>query len=91
MRHTPVMFALLCLGAFSVLPGFGEEKPSHSVLENLAELEKPVTYTETKIPLGDLVRRISRDTGVPLTATRQVADEPVAVAVQKFPAGKLLR
>ena len=34
---------------------------------------------------------ITADTGVSLTAAREVADEPVAVVVKQYPAGKLLQ
>jgi hypothetical protein len=59
-------------------------------LAGAPELEKRVTYSETKIPLGELVARVAADTGVPLTAARDVADEPVAVVVTDFPARELL-
>src|SRR5436309_2964984 len=61
-----------------------------SVLEGVKELDKPVTYTETKIPLGDLVQQVAKDTGAPLTAAKEVADEPVAVVVKGIPARELL-
>src|SRR5438094_963946 len=47
------------------------------VLEQVRELDKPVTYTETKIPLGELIQKVAADTGAPLTAATGVADEPV--------------
>src|SRR5438309_645030 len=61
-----------------------------SVLEGVKELEKPVTYAETKIPLGELVQKVAQDTGVDLTAAKDVADEPVAVVVKEMPARELL-
>jgi hypothetical protein len=72
-------------------PGFAAaaERPA-PVLEGIQELEKPVSYTETKIPLGELVTRVSADTGVTLTASTDVADEPVAVVVKDMPARQLL-
>jgi hypothetical protein len=61
-----------------------------SILAKVAALEKPVTYSETKIPLSELVQKVAADTGVPLTAARQVADEPVAVVVNSLSARRLL-
>src|SRR5689334_13811674 len=60
------------------------------VLEAVPELARPVTYTETKISLGELVRKVAAETGAPLVAARSVADEPVAVAVSDLPARELL-
>jgi hypothetical protein len=61
-----------------------------SVLEGVPGLEKPVSYTETKIPLGELVRKVAAETGVRLTTAKNVADEPVAVVVQSLCARELL-
>src|SRR5438128_347025 len=74
------------------LPGTRAEtpKPPRSVLEAVKELDKPVTYTETKIPLGELIQKVATDTGVSLTAARDVADEPVTVIVKQFYARELL-
>jgi hypothetical protein len=66
------------------------ESRSRSALANAPGLEKRVTYSETKIPLGELVAKVAADTGVPLTAARDVADEPVAVVVKEFSARELL-
>jgi type II secretory pathway component GspD/PulD (secretin) len=66
-----------------------QERP-RSVLEKSPALDKPVTYTETKIPLGELVQRVAADTGAPLSASPEVADEPVAVVVKELPARELL-
>jgi beta-lactamase regulating signal transducer with metallopeptidase domain len=63
---------------------------SPSALEGVAGLEKSVTYTETKIPLGELIRKVAKDTGTPLVAAKEVADEPVAVIVKDFSARTLL-
>ena len=57
---------------------------------NAPELEKPVTYSETKIPLGELLARVAADTGVALTAASDVADEPVAVVATDVPARELM-
>src|SRR5689334_23264634 len=59
-------------------------------LADLKALEKPLCYTETKIPLGELVQRVAADTGVKLTAAAAVADEPVALVVKELPARELL-
>src|SRR5690348_13944254 len=62
--------------------GLSAAQPSHGVvLEELKELDRPVTYTETKIPLGELIQKVAADTGAKLRAAPDVADEPVAVVV----------
>src|SRR5437667_10659776 len=73
-------------------PGFAADThpPRPSALSGVAGLAKPVTYTETKIPLGELIGKVAAETGVPLAAARGVADEPVAVVVQEVPARELL-
>jgi hypothetical protein len=81
-------FILGC--ALPVFAAAASESRPRSVLANAPELEKRVTYSETKISLGELVAKVSSDTGVPLTAARDVADEPVAVVVTDFPARELL-
>ena len=60
------------------------------MLQGVAALEKPITCTETKIPLGELIQMVAADTGVTLTAAPGVADEPVAVVVRAMPARQLL-
>src|SRR5205807_1077780 len=62
-----------------------------AVLAGVPGLEKLVSYSEPKIPLGELVRKVAADTGVPLTAAPDVADEPVTVAVNDYPARELLQ
>ena len=71
-------------------PTFAVHAPGRSALAAVPALDQPVTYTETKIPLGELVRKVAAATGVNLTASPEVADEPVAVVVQQLPARKLL-
>src|SRR5947209_445520 len=73
-------------------PGFAADAPQRprSTLAGVVALAKPVTYTETKIPLGELVEKVAGDAGVKLSAARDVADEPVAVVVQDMPARELL-
>jgi hypothetical protein len=66
-----------------------EPRPSLT-LGAVRGLDRPVTYTETKIPLGELLQRIAANTGVSLTASHDVSDEPLAVVVKGFPAGDLL-
>lgn len=61
-----------------------------SVLGSVRALETPVTLTETKIPLGELVQKVGAETGVSLTAAPGVADEPVAVVARALPARRLL-
>jgi beta-lactamase regulating signal transducer with metallopeptidase domain len=63
---------------------------ARSVFAGAAELRKPVTYSETKIALSELVQRVAADTGAQLTVLRDVADEPVAVVVKEMPARELL-
>jgi hypothetical protein len=83
---------IICCTLGLALPGFAADAGQRpkSVLEGVKELEKPVTYTETKIPLGELVQKVAQDTGAPLTASKEVADEPVAVVVKEFSARELL-
>src|SRR4051794_9611669 len=78
--------------SISASSGFAEHTGPrhHRVLEAVKGLEKPVSYTETKLPLGELVEKVAADTGAPLTAAREVADEPVAVVVKDLPARELL-
>jgi hypothetical protein len=96
-----VALALLLLPARAALPpagavgaGSAAGEPAaaarRSPLADVPALAKPVTYTETRIPLGELVARVAADTGVTLTASAEVADEPVAVVVQDLPARELL-
>jgi hypothetical protein len=59
-------------------------------IDGIAGLQKPVTFTETKIALGELVERVATDTGVALGAATDVADEPVTVVVNEMPARQLL-
>jgi hypothetical protein len=92
LRGRPPLAAGLLLSLLLALPSFAAAPtPRHrSALEDVKGLEKPVTYTETKIPLGELVQKIAADTGAPLTAAPEVADEPVAVVVKDLPARELL-
>jgi hypothetical protein len=91
-RPTAVLSALVVgIGALG-LPGLAaatDPRP-RSPLTSVAALDKPVTYTETKIPLGELIQKVAVETGVRLTATADVADEPVAVVVNELPARELL-
>jgi hypothetical protein len=83
------LFGLLLGVATHSFGGAAEQRP-RSALADVAALDKLVTYTEVKIPLGELVRKVAADTGAPLTAARDVADEPVAVIVKELPARELL-
>jgi hypothetical protein len=87
---SPVLLvpSLLCF-APPVLAAEPGSRPA-SALQGVPALDEPVTHTETKIPLGELVRKIAADTGEKLTAAREVADEPVAVVVKAMPARELL-
>jgi hypothetical protein len=80
--------ALLCLLPTGIATA-AEPRP-RSPLADAKELEKPITVTETKIPLGELVQKVAAGTGVKLIALPEVADEPVAVVVKELPARELL-
>src|SRR5690348_10293239 len=92
MRVASILGFLVFLLAISASLGSAEQAGSRHrrVLEEVKELEKPVSFTETKIPLGELVQKVAADTGAPLTAAGEVADEPVAVVVKDLPARELL-
>src|SRR6478672_7444885 len=92
MSRTAILCCLICCTVSVAFPGWGAgaRERSRSVLEGVAGLEKPITYCETKIPLGELVQRVAEETGVRLTAAPEVADEPVAVIVNALPARELL-
>jgi hypothetical protein len=64
--------------------------PTGTVLAGVAALDAPITVTETKISLREVLGVITGMTGVPLAAAREVADEPVAVVVKTLPARELL-
>src|SRR5262245_14281748 len=88
-----VLGCLIALAAAAALPlaaAPAVDAPKRSPLAGVAALDKPVSYTETKIPLGDLVQRVAADTGAPLTAHAGTADEPVSVVVKEMPARELL-
>jgi hypothetical protein len=78
------------LAAQSVIAAGTAAGRPRSVLEAVPGLEKRVSYSETKIPLGELIQKVAADTEVPLTTAQDVADEPVAVVVKDFPARELL-
>jgi hypothetical protein len=89
MKNHPLLVVWLIATTLPVaLPGFSAEAPTGhpSPLVSVMALDKPVTYTETKIPLGELVQKVAADTGASLTAAPGVADEPVAVVVKDLPA-----
>lgn len=91
MRTLPVLVAsLVCL---ALLPRGGPAAPAastKSVLDDLPGMQRPVTYSEARIPLGELVRRVAAETGVRVYADRTTADEPAAVVVTGMPAARLL-
>src|SRR5262249_45907394 len=90
MIRAMILGWLLCGIVGLARPGMGAEKQSGSVLAGAPALEQPVTYSETKIALVELVRKVAADTGVPLAVAKDVADEPVAVVVKGLPARELL-
>lgn len=94
MRRRINLVLFLIFTTLPTIPGWAaspapQSRP-RSVLLKVAGLDKRVTYSETKIPLGELVTKIAEETAVPLTAAKDVADEPVAVVVKDFPARELL-
>ncbi len=77
-------FYVLLVAILVALPGVASAQTrTRSVLDGVPGLEKRVTYSETKIPLSELVAKVAADTGVPLRAARDVADEPVALAASR--------
>lgn len=67
------------------------QRPPADALDGVPGLETPITLSETRISLGELVQKVSGETGATLSASREVADEPVAVVVTEYPARELLR
>lgn len=93
MGHRVVFFLWLAFCAAGVPhPCFGAEAASRpdAALAGVTALGRPITLSETKIPLGALVQKIAAQTGVRLVAHRDVAAEPVAVVVRRLPARELL-
>jgi hypothetical protein len=93
MKYRAPWYPWLVAGlAALVLAGasHAEEPRPPSVLAGVKALDKPVSFSETRIPLGELVQKVAAETGAPLTAAPAVADEPVAVAVHALPARELL-
>jgi hypothetical protein len=89
-RHPLPLLIVLFISGLTLGPAGAAEEPRRSPLAGVAALAKPVTVTETKIAVGELIQKLAVETGVKLTATREVADEPVAVVVKELPARELL-
>src|SRR5687768_13352923 len=92
-RRTLLGRLLCCVTGYLVLTGgaaSARTADSRSVLAGLQKLQKPVAYSETKIALGDLVNQVAEDTGTRISASKDAADEPVAVVVRDIPARELL-
>jgi hypothetical protein len=70
--------------------GLAAEEPRRSPLAGVAALDKPITLSNTRIALGEVVQKVAAETGVKLTAHPTTADEPVAVVVKELPARELL-
>src|SRR5688572_11183644 len=85
-----VLWTLCLLSSARTAPAAEAERRPRSVFEGVAGLEKPVTLSETKTPLGELIGLVAKETGVALTAAREVADEPVLAIVKEMPARELL-
>jgi hypothetical protein len=93
MKHCLMICACWIASVLSTgLLGFSAERERHprSPLDRVTALERPVTFSETKIPLGELVRKVANETGSALAASQEVADEPVAVVVRNMEARRLL-
>src|SRR5687768_12974643 len=93
MKTRLALPAWLILCAFSVLlsgVAGGVEPSRRGVFTDGAELGQPITYSETKISLRELLQKVAADAGVKLTAAADVADEPVTVVVKEMPAHELL-
>jgi beta-lactamase regulating signal transducer with metallopeptidase domain len=84
--------SMVAMGLFLVSAVAAPQDATDSAagLKSVRELDRTVTYTETKIPLRELVQKIAAETGAPLTVSPDVADEPVAVVVKDLPARELL-
>jgi hypothetical protein len=82
----------VAIAALGTLAGFAAhaKEPRPSPLEAVPGLQKRLTYSDIKIPLGEFLSKVAADTGVSLQAAADVADEPVAVVVREFPARELL-
>jgi hypothetical protein len=69
-HRIPGLTALIAVFSALALPALAaatrERQPSP--LSGVTALDKPVTYTETKISLGELVQRVAAVTGVKLIA-----------------------
>src|SRR5438270_212704 len=63
MRRTSIVAGLILSLPIFAAPASAEPADSRprSVLAEVKALEKPVTYTETKIPLGELVQKVGAD------------------------------
>src|SRR5688500_15969385 len=94
MNSCPRVLGCLILAAVGLaLTAFtarATDTPKRSPLADVAALDKPITLTETKIPLGELIQKVAAESGVKLTAHPTTADEPVAVVVKELPARELL-
>lgn len=92
VEHRVVWHAAFFVIAGVMLAGAvraAEPRP-RPVLDEVKSLDRPVSFSDPKISLGEVVRKVAAETGAHLTAAPEVADEPVAVAVKNLPARKLL-
>ena len=91
MRKLTSLIAVFCALFWTTqVSAAAPENGSKSVLADVDPLKQPVSFSETKIPVGELLQKISKATGVPLYADRPISDEPLAVVVDKMPAVRLL-
>lgn len=61
-----------------------------SVLGTEPALQKQVLVRARRLPMADLIAQLSRDTGVPLAASEDTADEPVHLFARGRPAREIL-
>jgi hypothetical protein len=64
--------------------------PASQLLEQEVRLAKPIDIAAREEPMAELVKRIGRETGAPLEASEEVADERVTLFAHARPARELL-
>jgi len=87
MRPSACLLLVLCLLA----PVAAQQPKRATALEGDARLDKPITVQAKKVTLFDLLRDVSRQTGVSLNPDRAVVDEPLMLSVTGMPAREVLK
>lgn len=82
--------AIALLVVFALAANAGAASGEASLLED-ARLAKQVTLKLRKTPLSEVAAELSRQTGVTLRTTAEVADEPAVVWVTEQPAREVMR